>query len=135
LGIGLSLVKLLVEMHGGSVEARSAGADAGSEFVVRLPAVIEAGPEQPAIAAAEVSSGLSRTLRLLIVDDLRDTVESMAFLLRENGHEVETAYDGEQAVTAAEGFRPNVVLLDIGLPKLNGYDVCRRIRKQPWGRE
>src|SRR5262249_17052526 len=88
LGIGLDLGQLWGERPGGGVEARSAGTGAGSELVVRLPVVIEACPEQPAIAAADVSSGLSRTLRLLIVDDLRDTVDSMAFLLRENGHEV-----------------------------------------------
>jgi CheY-like chemotaxis protein len=78
---------------------------------------------------------LATKLRILIADDSQDSVDSLAMLLRIMGHEVGTAYDGEQAVEAAEAIRPEVMLLDIGMPKLNGYDACRRIREQPWGKE
>jgi PAS domain S-box-containing protein len=133
LGIGLSLVKGVVELHGGRVEARSDGPGRGSEFIVRLPVLIEklvreAPPgdegEPPCVAKC----------RILIVDDLMDSADSLAMLLRMTGHEVHTAYDGEEAVIAAEKFRPEVVLLDIGMPRLNGYDACRRIREKPWGK-
>jgi signal transduction histidine kinase/CheY-like chemotaxis protein len=131
LGIGLSLVKRLVEMHGGSIEARSEGWGAGSEFVVRLPiaegqrGAAEPGSEEPELSA----SGL----RVLVVDDNRDAAHSLETMMQLMGNEACTAYDGESAVQAADEFRPDVILLDIGLPKLNGYEVCRRIRQQPWG--
>jgi signal transduction histidine kinase len=134
LGIGLSLAKGLVEMHGGHVEAKSAGHRQGSEFLVRLPVAQEAprpgadGSAEPSVA----SRGPKR--RLLVVDDLKDNADSLAMLLGMMGHEVHVAYDGETGVEAAERHRPEVVLLDIGMPKLNGYDACRRIRQQPWGR-
>jgi CheY-like chemotaxis protein/two-component sensor histidine kinase len=133
LGIGLSLVRGVVELHGGRVEARSDGPGRGSEFIVRLPVVVEklvreAPPgdegEPPCVAKC----------RILIVDDLMDSADSLAMLLRMTGHEVHTAYDGEEAVIAAEKFGPEVVLLDIGMPKVNGYDACRRIRQEPWGK-
>jgi two-component system, chemotaxis family, CheB/CheR fusion protein len=132
LGIGLTLVKNLVEMHGGSVEAHSAGLGRGSEFVVRLPVLAGAAPleETPADVRAK-----AQRRRILVVDDNRDSAQSLAMLLRITGHEVQTAYDGLDAVELAAELRPQVVLLDIGLPKLNGYEACRRIREQPWGKE
>jgi PAS domain S-box-containing protein len=131
LGIGLALVKQLVEMHGGSVEAHSDGPGQGSEFVVRLPVVVEPPPESPADAAGEEAAPVA-TLRVLVVEDNRDSAASLAMLLRIAGHDVRTAHDGLEAVGAAGEFRPDVALLDIGLPKLNGFDAARRIRQQPW---
>jgi PAS domain S-box-containing protein len=132
LGIGLTLVKTLVEMHGGTVEARSEGPGRGSEFVVRLPILGEA-PE-PRVAAS-VDAKPTRRRRILIVDDNEDGAESLAMMLRLQGHETRTASDGPEGLTTAERFRPEAILLDIGLPTLNGYEVCRRIREQPWGKD
>jgi signal transduction histidine kinase/ActR/RegA family two-component response regulator len=135
LGIGLALVRGLVELHGGTIEARSDGAGKGSEFIVRLP-VPEAVPleAKPSDAAAP-SSGDLMPRRLLIVDDRKDSADSLAMLMRLAGHEVHTAYDGEEAIVAAENHVPEVVLLDIGMPRRNGYEACRHIRQQPWGRD
>jgi PAS domain S-box-containing protein len=130
LGIGLTLVKRLVEMHGGSVTARSEGRGLGSEFVVRLPALLEAASPR---SAAPVEAPAPRGHRILIVDDNEDSAVSLAMLLQVQGNETFTAHDGLAALGAAERHRPDVVLLDIGLPKLNGHDVCRRVRAQPWG--
>jgi PAS domain S-box-containing protein len=133
LGIGLHLVKRLVEMHGGSVAAHSDGPGKGSEFVVRLPVVVggsgSAPPREDEPAAPKSS------LRILIVDDNRDAADSLAMMLRLLGNDIHTAHDGEEALTLAGEFRPDVVLLDIGLPKLTGYEACRRIREQPWGKQ
>ena len=132
LGIGLSLVKGLVEMHGGTVEARSEGPGTGSKFVVRLPIVVG---QQNAIAPRDWAEQevWASSLRILIVDDNRDAADSLGMMLRMMGNDIRTAYDGEAAVRAADEFRPQVVLLDIGLPKLNGYEACRRIRQESWG--
>ncbi len=129
LGLGLTLVKQLVERHGGSVGARSEGAGEGSEFVVRLPMLTEviATPIDQSVAALVESAAL----HILVVDDNRDAVDSMALLLSLSGHEVDIAHDGLQAVAAAAQLHPDVVLLDIGLPHLDGYEVARRIRAQP----
>ena len=132
LGIGLTLAKQLVDLHGGSVTAASDGPGRGSVFTVRLPlqsAPAEVGREAPAAAPA----GTPR--RILVVDDNRDSAESLALLLAMLGHETRIAHDGLDALEAAERFRPDVMLLDIGLPKLNGYEACRRIREQAWGRQ
>jgi PAS domain S-box-containing protein len=134
LGIGLSLVKGLVGLHGGSVEARSDGPGRGSEFVVRLPVAAEAPVHEPARPHADDRQSPATRWRILIVDDNQDSADSLAMLLQIMGNEVGTAYDGEQAVEAAEAIRPDVALLDIGMPKLNGYDTCRRMREQPWGK-
>ncbi len=132
LGIGLTLVKTLVEMHGGTVDVHSDGPGLGSEFVVRLPVVAEAlDVVAPPIAALPPT--VAR--RVLIVDDNQDGAESLAMLLELHGHETFKAYDGVEAVDAAGRLRPDAVLLDIGLPRLNGYEVCRRIREQPWGKK
>jgi CheY-like chemotaxis protein len=134
LGIGLSLVKGLVEMHGGRVEARSEGLGRGSEFVVYLPAGDVTGSEAqgPAVVAAPGASRARR--RVLVADDNRDAADSLAAILRLGGHDVHAVHDGQAAVEAAERFRPDLALLDIGMPKLNGYEAARQIRGQPWGR-
>lgn len=133
LGIGLSLVKRLVEMHGGSIEARSDGPGQGSEFDVRLPVVAEASGPHAADAPGERAIPRS-SARILIVDDNKDGADSLAMMLRIMGNDTRTAYDGQEGVALAEQFRPDVVLLDIGLPKLNGYEACRRIREQDWSK-
>ena len=132
LGIGLTLVKRLVELHGGKVEVHSDGKGKGAEFIVRLPLVVEA--PVPVVTDASDRPAPKSCQRILIVDDNRDSADTLAMLLRVMGHDIRTAYDGLEGVAAAEEFRPNVVLLDIGLPKLDGYQACRRIREQPWGR-
>lgn len=134
LGIGLSLVKGLVEMHGGRITAKSDGPGMGSEFVVRLPAVRAMAAIKHADEDAAQSVPPATQCRVLVADDLRDNADSLAMLVESRGHEVRIAYDGEQALNLAELFRPDVALLDLGMPNLNGYDACRRIREQPWGR-
>ena len=133
LGIGLALVKRLVELHGGSIEARSDGPGQGSEFVVRLPIDLSAQVPQRASDDGKWSAPASG-LRILVVDDNRDAADSLGMMLRLMGNEPRMVYDGLEAVTAAGEFHPNVVLLDIGLPKLNGYEAARRIREQPLGK-
>ncbi|MBZ5710550.1 PAS domain S-box protein [Nannocystis pusilla] len=131
LGIGLALVKGLVEMHGGTVVAESAGLGQGSTFTVRLP-VAELRPEQPGAGRlGPRAPGAGR--RVLVVDDNEDSTTTMAIMLRLLGHDVRTARDGLDAVAEAEAFRPDVILMDMGMPRLNGYDATRRIRAQPWG--
>ncbi len=132
LGIGLSLVKGLVEMHDGTIEARSQGEGRGSEFIVRLPVAERA--DQTAAAAAVVEPCKAARCRILVTDDNLDSAESLGMFLDLLGHEVSTANDGLQALELAERFRPEVILLDIGMPKLNGYEACRRIRETPWGK-
>jgi PAS domain S-box-containing protein len=133
LGIGLFLVKSLVELHGGSVEVRSEGLGKGSEFAVRLP--ISAQQESGHDATGEETPAPVPGLRVLVVDDNTDAVNSLAMLLRTMGSDVRTAHDGEEAVRAADEFRPHVALLDIGMPKMNGYEAARAMRQQPWGRD
>ena len=135
LGIGLTLVKTLVEMHGGSVEASSDGPGKGSEFVVTLPALSSVTRSEVTSTNGSMHGVPARQRRVLIVDDNEDGATSLARILELSGHSAQTAHDGEEAVNVAERFRPDVVLLDIGLPKLNGYEACRRIREQPWGKE
>ncbi|MBL8112640.1 MAG: PAS domain S-box protein [Acidobacteria bacterium] len=131
LGIGLTLVRRLVEMHGGSVFATSPGLGRGSEFVVRLPLASEL-PETQSTSPPGDAPAPRR--RVLIVDDNKDGAESLAMLLTLEGHETHTAHDGLAALEAAERLRPEIVLLDIGLPLLNGYEVCQRLREQTWGK-
>ena len=132
LGIGLTLAKNLVEMHDGTLEVHSAGAGQGSEFVVRLPIMVETPNPRPEPTVSEPTTTSAR--RILVVDDNRVSADSLARLLKLTGNETHTAYNGLEAVQAAATLRPDVVLLDIGLPKLNGYEVARRIREQPWGK-
>jgi len=135
-GLGLALTKRLVEMHGGSIEPRSAGEGLGSEFVVRLPVLVRsvAAGSDGASAAQVSGDGLSSSngaqseRRVLIVDDNRDAVESMTILLELWGHEVRIAYNWPDALVLAAEFRPDAVLLDIGLPGMNGYEVAERLR-------
>ena len=131
LGIGLTMVRALVNLHGGTVEARSEGVSRGSEFVVRLP-VIQAvsAPSQPDATEDAVTS---RGLRILVVDDNRDAADSCATMLELSGHQVRKAYNGTRALQLGDTFSPDVVLLDIGLPDLSGYEVARRIRASVWG--
>ena len=135
LGIGLALVRGIVTMHGGVIEARSEGAGTGSEFVVTIPlaAASAAGDSlhadgSPAGATVAPSAG-----RVMIADDNRDAAESLALLLRLDGYEVRTALDGEEALSVAQMFRPDIALLDIGMPRLDGYTVARRLRQESWG--
>jgi CheY-like chemotaxis protein len=132
LGIGLCLVKQLVEMHGGRIEAKSDGPGKGSEFVVRLPIVMERTYSRK-ISDDGAANPISN-LRILVVDDNRDTVSTLTMLFKMMGNDVRTAHDGDEAIRAAGVFHPHVVLLDIGLPKMNGYQVARTIREQPWGK-
>ncbi|HEX4964159.1 MAG TPA: ATP-binding protein [Thermoanaerobaculia bacterium] len=132
LGIGLALVRGLVELHGGSVEAHSAGLGQGSELVVRLP-VAAAPVRAPAQPGAEPHPLSGSQRRVLIADDNPDSVEILSMLLEHAGYEVQTARDGLEAVQAAAAFRPDVALLDIGMPELNGYEAARRIREHPQG--
>jgi CheY-like chemotaxis protein len=134
LGIGLALVRGLAELHGGSVEAKSAGPGRGSEFKVRLPVVAAPAERRQQPSADGEKSCAGPRCRILVADDLRDSADSLALVLRLAGHEVQTAHDGLEAVQAAAAFRPDVALLDIGMPKMNGYDAARHIRQQPWGK-
>jgi signal transduction histidine kinase len=137
LGIGLSLTQRLVEMHGGTVVARSKGLGHGSEFVVRLPLASESreevAPAPPEDRAPPPRGQPVAGLRILVADDNRDAAETLAALLGLTGHTVRNVHDGEAALAAAADFAPQVVLLDIGMPKLNGYETCRRLRAQPGG--
>ena len=135
LGLGLTLVRSLVEMHGGSVQALSEGLNRGSEFVVRLP-ILDLAQVQSEVPKAvpdaikvrqERSSG--PTLRVLVVDDNVSSAQSLAMVLKLDGHEVQVTHDGEGAIEAVRRFRPEVVLMDIGLPGMDGYDVARRLRQ------
>ena len=129
LGIGLNLVRTLVEMHGGTVEAHSEGEGKGSEFTVCLP-IVEAASANTSRPVADDGSAATGLLRILVVDDNRDSASSLALLLKRLGHAVEIAHDGAEAVEAAASFQPELVLLDIGLPKLNGYEAAPLIRKK-----
>lgn len=132
LGIGLALVKGLVEMHGGKVTAESAGEGKGTTFVVRLP-VLQTGRERASGDLSEAApAAASPGRRILVVDDNRDAATSMAMLLRLAGNEVRTAHDGVEAIEVADRFRPQVILMDVGMPRLNGYEATRRVREKSW---
>ncbi|HSC62747.1 MAG TPA: PAS domain S-box protein, partial [Caldimonas sp.] len=133
LGIGLTLVRRLVEMHGGSVVAKSAGLGEGSEFVVTLP--LTQGLGDVATGKAPAAAEPAGRLRMLVVDDNGDSAESLALLLSLAGHETHVAHTGPEALDRADALRPDAVLLDLGLPGLNGYEVCRRLRAAAWARE
>jgi PAS domain S-box-containing protein len=133
LGVGLTLVRSLVEMHGGTVEAHSEGPGRGTEIVVRLPARVEAEPTAMAAPAAAEGDGEAARRRVLVVDDNEDSADSLALLLELKGHEVRVALDGPAALATAHAFQPEVVLLDIGLPGMDGYEVARRLRAERAG--
>jgi two-component system CheB/CheR fusion protein len=132
LGIGLSLVKRLVEKHGGTVEARSEGHGKGSEFVVRLPVLGGSASKEQDASSQGAVIGAPAIRRVLVADDNADAAASLALLLEIMGHDVRTVQDGLEAVEAVAEFQPELILLDIGMPRLNGYDACRRIRAE-WG--
>jgi signal transduction histidine kinase/DNA-binding response OmpR family regulator len=129
LGVGLTLVKRLVELHGGTVTAHSEGASKGSEFVVRLP-VADAAAESAPPGANGTPARPARTLRVLVVDDNHDAADALASLLEKDGHHVRRAHDGPAALAAADAFGPDAVVLDLGLPGMDGYEVARRLRSK-----
>jgi CheY-like chemotaxis protein len=120
----------LVDLHGGQITVRSEGLGHGSEFTIRLPVAIDRAALPSRETPAEFKPNGKR--RILVVDDNRDNANSLSMLLKLTGNETSVAYDGEQAVEAAASQRPDVIILDIGLPKLNGYDACRKIRANDW---
>ena len=133
IGIGLSLAKGLIEKHGGQISAASEGAGKGSEFTVCLPLTphAEAGREPDDGQAADAAPRAA--YRVLVADDLKDSADSLARALEARGHTVHVAYDGAEAVAMAIAFRPEIALLDLGMPKISGFDVCRQIRSTDWG--
>ncbi len=134
LGIGLALVRGLIELHGGTVEALSDGPGKGSEFVVKLPLGESAPDTRPAVAGPAQVADAGQRRRVLIMDDNRDAADSLGQLLGLLGHEIHVAYDGLEALRMAQALVPDAVLLDIGMPGLNGYDVAARLRELPGGR-
>jgi CheY-like chemotaxis protein len=133
LGIGLSLVKGLVELHGGTTEVASRGVGKGSEFIVNLPlpaANVDAAQGDSAPAVSYSTPGR----RVLIADDNKDAADSLGMLLEIDGHEVRIAHGGRAALALAQAFRPDVALLDIGMPELSGYEVAAALRQEPWGK-
>lgn len=132
-GIGLALAKGLVELHGGSIHAHSEGLGHGSRFEVRLPLLTARSPKASPAPLEVEPAGEQEARHVLIVDDLQDAADSLADALRIEGHSVDVAYDGEQALRLAEAKRPEVVLLDLGMPKMDGFEVCRRLRSTDWG--
>lgn len=132
LGIGLTIVHRLVNLHGGSIQAYSAGPGKGTEFTIRLPVLPD---DAAAVARTAVAADSQPSIRMLIVDDNHDSAETMAMLQELHGHRTLTAHTGPAALTAASGFRPDVVLLDIGLPEMDGFEVARRLRAMPETKE
>ena len=128
LGIGLALVKQLVQLHGGEIRAFSEGVGQGAQFLVRLPAAHAPAAETAAPGAQEVARR-----RVLVVDDNRDAAHSLLQLLKVSGSEAEVAYDGFEGLAKARAFQPEIILLDIGMPRMDGYETCRAIRMEPWG--
>jgi PAS domain S-box-containing protein len=131
LGLGLTLVKKLVELHDGQITVNSLGANHGSEFVVQLPRLVEATVQMEPLIPQGLYRETDRGLRILLIDDNPDVVDSLALWFETLGHQVETAHHGTQGISAAQGFEPDIVLLDIGLPDMDGYQVARKLREHP----
>ena len=134
LGVGLALVDRLVRLHGGSITAASAGEGAGSEFTICLP-VAEKSRTSPGAGTPAPASARAARCRILVVDDNVDSVDSLAVLLGIMGHKVESANDGQEGLRIAATFHPQVAILDIGLPRMNGYDLAQRLRREPWAKD
>jgi two-component system CheB/CheR fusion protein len=132
LGIGLTVVQKIVELHHGHVEAASAGIGQGSEFTVWLP-IFETEPRESNVSTSDES--VPETFKILIVDDNVDATDMLAGILRLVGHDVQVAYSGQSALEVAMEFQPTIVLLDIGLPEMNGYEVARRLRQRPQSKD
>jgi CheY-like chemotaxis protein len=132
MGIGLSLARQLVEMHGGSIEATSAGPGCGSTFTLRLP--IADAPASPDTSVAPSARGTTTRRRVLVIDDNADAAQMLAMLIRAMGGEARTATNGASGIRLARAFRPDLILLDIGMPGIDGYETCRRIRQESFGR-
>ncbi len=135
LGIGLSLVKSLVEMHDGSIQVRSEGADKGSVFSVRLPIAVKTSVDEQSPEQLEAPAKTSIKRKVLIVDDNKAAATMLKMVVKMMGNEVRTADNGLEAIEVAADFLPEVVLMDLGMPKMNGYEAARYIREQPWGKE
>jgi PAS domain S-box-containing protein len=133
LGIGLSLVRGLVDLHGGTIEARSEGEHRGSTFIVRLPALTSEAPPESSSEESVPVPAVEGEIRVLVADDFHDHAESLARLIELSGYSVRTAFDGEDAIRSLQEFRPATVVLDLGMPNQDGYQVARWIRRQPWG--
>jgi PAS domain S-box-containing protein len=131
LGVGLTIAKKLIELHGGSIEAQSEGPGMGSSFVVRLPIVLQLVNAQS--ASEERSADLQSDRRVLVADDNEDSAQSLAMMLKMMGSDTKTAHDGVEALEVGAAFEPHLVLLDIGMPRMNGYDTARRMRQERWG--
>jgi len=134
LGVGLTLVKRLIELHGGRITADSEGTGHGSEFVIHLPLLDGRTVSGSGASADAGASGTATSRRVLVVDDNDDAATGLALMVRLLGHEARTAGDGLGALQMAADFRPDVMFLDIGMPTMNGYEVARRLREQPWGK-
>ena len=134
LGVGLNIVQRLVEMHEGDIHAMSDGLGQGSRFIVRLP-IPQSFNESIELVDCNKSPACAMRRRVLVVDDNVDGAKSLAMMLKLKGNETQIAYDGQEAVSLAEAFRPDAIFMDIGLPKINGYDACRRIQREPWGKD
>jgi CheY-like chemotaxis protein len=129
LGVGLTVVRKLVEMHGGTTEAHSSGLGQGSEFIVRLPILLS--PLRQATVSSAERAQSTRAWRVLVVDDNVDSADSIASLLESSGHDVKVAYSAEKALEMAAEYQPEIMLLDIGLPEMDGYEVAKRLRQNP----
>ncbi|QDU46369.1 Autoinducer 2 sensor kinase/phosphatase LuxQ [Symmachiella dynata] len=133
LGIGLSLVKSLVELHQGQIEVHSEGIGKGSLFSVRLPIHIETHAEEPTLSRIDQTATESTNRKVLVVDDNKAGAKMLSMIVKMLGNDVRKAYDGQEGIEVAEDFLPDVILMDIGMPKMNGYEAARYIRQQPWG--
>ena len=134
LGIGLTLVRRLVDLHGGRVEARSDGPGCGSEFIVRVPALVEA-PQEHSPLRTEAPAVTSTGQKVLVLDDNRDAADTLSLMMRLMGNDIRTAYDAPEALRVAAEFSPTIALLDLGLPGMSGYSAAQAIRREPWGKD